>query len=154
MTLRNSLENTLARSSTAPALLVVTDSHVGSTLAADFDATVDVSLLTDRESVAAQAPDSVRTVIGDMTDNETLASVSSAAVAVVALRRDRQALLVTQLLRTRFGIESVVVLLNDPRRHEAVAELATDVVCRSTCLSVELRDAIEQTLPEPSSSHS
>ncbi|MDS0259683.1 hypothetical protein NDI56_09795 [Haloarcula sp. S1CR25-12] len=114
MTLRTRLTDTLARSPSAPSLLVVTDSNVGSTLAAG----------------------------------------AGAAVAVVALRRDRRASLVAQLLRTRFETGSLVVLLDDPQRREAVADIATTVVCGSTCLSAALGAAVEQTLSEPTSSHS
>lgn len=154
MTLRTHLTDTFARSPTAPSLLVVSDSHVGSTLAADADATADVHLVTDRASIAARTPDGVRTTVGDVTDGETLAAGAGAAVAVVALRRDRRALLVTQLLRTRFDTGSLIVLLNDPQRRDAVADIATAVVCASTSLSTELGAALEQTLPEPTESNS
>jgi len=154
MTLRTRLTDTLGRSPASPSLLVVTDSYVGSTLAADVDATGDVHLVTDRAGVAARTPDGVRTTVGDVTDGETLAAGAGAAVAVVALRRDRRALLVTQLLRTRFETGSLVVLLNDPQRRAAVADIATTVVCGTTCLSAALGAAVEQTLSESTSSHS
>ena len=72
MTLRTRLEGALA-SSSAPSLLVVTDSHVGSTLVADFESVVDVGLVTDSERVAKRAPDGVRTDVGDLTTPRTLA---------------------------------------------------------------------------------
>ncbi|WP_262180340.1 NAD-binding protein [Haloarcula laminariae] len=153
MTLRTRLEGPLA-GSPAPSLLVVTDSYVGTTLAADYESVADVGLVTDSERVAKRAPDGVRTDVGDLTAPETLAAGSEATVAVVAVGRDRRALLVTQLLRTQFDIGSVVVLLNDPERHDVVDDVATHVVCGSSCLSGELGAALEQTLPEPSESHS
>ncbi|PSP62371.1 potassium transporter [Halobacteriales archaeon QH_8_67_36] len=153
MTLRTRLEGALAGSS-APSLLVVTDSYVGSTLVADFESVADVGLVTDSERVAERAPDGVRTDVGDLTTPRTLAVGAEATVAVVALGRDRQALLVTQLLRTQFDVGAVVVLLDDPERHDVVDDVATHVVCGSSCLSGELGDALEQALPEPSESHS
>jgi len=152
MTLRTRLEGALAGSS-APSLLVVTDSYVGSTLVADFESVADVGLVTDSERVAERAPDGVRTDVGDLTTPGTLAVGAEATVAVVALGRDRQALLVTQLLRTRFDVGAVVVLLDDPERHD-VNDVATHVVCGSSRPSGELGDALERTLPEPSESYS
>ena len=152
MTLRTRLEDALADSS-APSLLVVTDSYVGSTLVADFESVADVGLVTDSERVAERAPDGVRTDVDDLTTPGTLAVGAEATVAVVALGRDRQALLVTQLLRTRFDVGAVVVLLDDPERHD-VNDAATHVVCGSSRPSGELGDALERTLPEPSESHS
>jgi len=154
MTLRIPLADTLAQSVTAPALLVVTDGHVGSSLAADIGGDLDVRLVTERAAVADRTPDGVRTAVGDPTERETLAAVGDVDIAVVALRRDRQALLVAQLLRTRLGVESVVLLLNDPERHDVVEDVATTVVCASSCLSAELGAAIDRTLPDPVSSNS
>jgi len=151
MTLRTRLTDTLVRSSTTPSLLVVSDSHVGAALAADFDAETAVTLATDRDAVAAVAPDAVRTVVGDVTTLGTLgaADADEATVAVLALGSDRRTLLVRQLLRTRFGVQDVVALLNDPKRRAALTDHATTVVCGSTCLADALGDAVERTLPAP-----
>ena len=48
----------------------------------------------------------------------------------------------------------LVVRINDTRRAEAFDGVATTVVCGSTCLSAELRAALEQTLPASTLSHS
>jgi len=154
MTLQTRLAAAFASSPAPPSLLVVTDSYVGSTLAADFESVTDVALVTEDEGVAARAPDSVGTEVGDVAAPETLAAGAGASVAVVAVRLDRQALLVTQLLRARFDVDAVVVLLNDPERHDILADVATTVVCGSSCLSAELGDAVERTLPEPTESYS
>ena len=137
MTLRTRLEGALAGSS-APSLLVVTDSYVGSTLVADFESVADVGLVTDSERVAERAPDGVRTDVGDLTTPRTLA-----VGAVVVLTTPGTP-----------AVGAVVVLLNDPERHDVVDDVATHVVCGSSCLSGELGDALEQALPEPSESHS
>ncbi len=152
MTLRTRLKDTLDRSPTVPSLLVVTDTHAGSTLATEVAATADVTLLADSERVAARTPDGVRAIVGDVTDRTTL-TAADATVAVVALRRDRRALLVAQLLRTS-GVDDIVLLLNDPERYDAVTDVATAVVCGSSCLSAALGDAVERMLPEHTESHS
>jgi len=155
MTFRTRLTDTLARSAKAPSLLVVSDTHVGAALAEDFDAVADVTLVTDRDAVVTAAPDGVPTVVGDVTALDTLSrAASDGAVAVLALARDRRALLVRQLLRTRYGVDDVVVLLNDPARRTALSDPATTVVCGTTCLADALGDAVEGTLTEPTEPHS
>ena len=155
MTLRPRLTDRLTGSSTVPSLLVVSDSHVGATLAADLDVAA-VTVVTDRDAVAAVAPDGVRTVVGDVTTLKTFAAADAdeATVAVLALDHDRRTLLVRQLLRTRFDVEDVVVVLNDPERRVALTDASTSIVCGPTCLAAALGDAVERTLPEPTESHS
>ncbi|MFC7026528.1 potassium transporter [Halomicroarcula sp. GCM10025324] len=150
MTLRTSLRDALARTAGPPRLAVVSDWHVGAALATAYDS-VDVRLVTDHAGVAGQVPDGVRVTVGDLTAVDTLQGATDAAAAVVALRSDRRALLVTQLLRTQFDIDSVVVLLNDPQRRDAIADLASAVVCGSTCLATELQRTVETTLGEAES---
>ncbi|MFC7019272.1 MULTISPECIES: NAD-binding protein [Haloarcula] len=146
MTLRPSLRDALARTTGPPTLLVVSDCHVGSTLASAFDDGADVRLVTDHEGVAATVRDGVDVTVGDVTALRTLQAADGATAAVVALRRDRQAILVTQLLRAHFDVETVVVLLNDPERREAIEDIATAVVCGATSLATELQRAVETTL--------
>jgi len=152
MTLRTRLPDRLTSESTAPSLLVVSDSRVGATLAADIDA-IDIHLVADCESDVARVPDAVRTTVGDVTTLETLATADAdeATAAVLALGSDRRALLVAQLLRTRFGVDDVVALLNDPERHDALTDTGVTVVCASSCLAAALGDAVQTTLSEPSS---
>jgi len=155
MTLRTRLPDRITGSSTARSLLVVSDTHVGSALAADFDGAAGVTLVTDRDAVATAAPDGVRTIVGDVTTRDVLSAVDAdeTTIALLALESDRQTLLVRQLLRTRFGVEDVVVLLNDPGRRAALADATTTVICGSTCLAAALGEAVERTLPEPTESH-
>jgi len=152
MTLRTRLTDRLAHAPRSPSLLVVSDCYVGALLVDDLDGTADISLVTDLSRVAGRAPERVQTTVGDLTSVETLAGGADADVAVVVLKQDRRALLVSQLLRTKLDIDSLVVVLNDPRRHDLLDGIATDVVCRSTCLSAALSDALARTLPEHVSS--
>ena len=57
------------------------------------------------------------------------ADVSADDVAVVLAGRDSRTLLVTQLLRTRFGVERVCAVLNDPRNRDAFDIPGVTVVC-------------------------
>ena len=148
MTLRPSLRDMLARDTGPPRLLIISDSHVGSALASAFDTDVDARLVTDHEGVAETVRDDVDVTVGDLTALETLREADDATAAVVALRRDRQAILVTQLLRAHLDIEEIVVLLNDPQRREAIEDVAAAVVCGSTHLATELQRAVETTLPD------
>lgn len=147
MTIRTRLEDTIDHSSADASLLVVSDSYVGPLLASNIDAE-GTHLVTDTDRVAAQTSDSVRTTVGDVAAAETLDAVTDAPVAVVALQRDQQTLLVAQLLRTQFEVDAIVILLNDPERREAFDHVATSIVCVSTCLSTELSNTFEQMLPE------
>jgi Trk K+ transport system NAD-binding subunit len=145
---RTRLGDTSDRPSNEMSLLVVSDSHVGSLLATDIGS-ARVHLITDTTTVAAQAPDSVQTTVGTVTSTETLRIGADATAAVIALRRDREALPVAQLVRTRFEIDDLLVLIDDPHRHDAFDDLATTTVCASACLSAELSDALDQTLSNP-----
>ena len=148
MTRIRRLRETLARTAGPPSLLVVSDSHIGTTLAATLAADADIHLVTDREAVAGAAPDDVCVTVGDVTTLRTFGDVSDVTAAVVALGTDRQTLLLTQLLRTRSDIESLVVLLNDPTRRAAIADIASTVVCGSATLSAALQREVESILGE------
>ena len=147
MTIRTHSDDTIVRLSAETSLLVVSDSYVGALLTSDTDAE-GAHLVTDSDRVAARTPDSVRTTVGNVTAAETLDLVTDATVAVVALQRDQQTLLVTQLLRKQSEIDTIVILLNDPERREAFEHLANSIVCVPTCLSTELNNTLEQILPE------
>lgn len=56
------------------------------------------------------------------------ADVDEAAAVVVAGRDDAENLLVAQLARSRFGVDRIVVLVNDPRRLPAFEALDMEAV--------------------------
>jgi Trk K+ transport system NAD-binding subunit len=127
-------------------MLVISDHHAGSVLAGDLAGDTDVHLVTDCEQVATQAPETVRVTVGDVSSSETLEAAADAVAAVVALSRDRTAVLVTQLLRTQFDITDIVAVVNDPQRHVAFDGLAT-TVCGSSALATTLAQATETAFP-------
>lgn len=63
-------------------------------------------------------------------DSETLAAAETdrATAVVVAGRNDAENLLVTQLARSRFGVDRLVTVVNDPRRLPAFEPLDAEIV--------------------------
>lgn len=61
--------------------------------------------------------------------------ITSDDLAVVAAGRDGLTLLVVQQLRTRFGLERVLVVVEDPRNREAFDIPGVETVCAETVLS-------------------
>jgi Trk K+ transport system NAD-binding subunit len=131
----------LARTAGPLGLLIVSDWCLGPTLAAEFDSTDDVTLVAPDELMAARAPDHTATVVGDLTMSSTLERAGADAVdtAAVGVRTDSATLLVAQLLRTRFGVETTIVVGQDPTRHDAISDIATAVVSGPECLASALQ---------------
>jgi len=85
----------------------------------------------------------------DMTMLER-AGVSDAAAAVVSTDGDNTNLVIGQVLQKRYGIGTVVVRVLDPARARFYAERGLNTVCPTqTAISV-LRDAVNATQLEPS----
>ena len=134
-----------------PSVLVISDCHVGSEVATTFSRDADACLVTDHDGVAGQTPDDIRVVVGDGRDRAVLrdAGADTTDIALVSMQADHGALLVTQLLRTQFDVETVVVVLNDPQHRSAFESVASEVVCSSQILATELERAVETTLQTP-----
>ena len=131
-----------------PSVLVISDRHVGSEVVAMLDRGTDACLVTDHDGVAGQTPDDIRVVVGDGRERAVLrdAGAETTDVALISMQTDHGAFLVTQLLRTQFGVETVVVVLNDPQNRPAFKSVASEVVCGSQVLATELERAVETTL--------
>jgi Trk K+ transport system NAD-binding subunit len=140
--------DTLARTAGPPALLVVSDSYLGPTLLSEIQPRDGMRLVTHDAGIAARAPTDVDVTVGDVTAVDTLERAADVDAAVVSLRTDRETLLVTQLLRTRFDIGDVLVVLNDPEHRDTLSDVATVVVSGPETLSTELRRTIS-TAAEP-----
>jgi Trk K+ transport system NAD-binding subunit len=63
------------------------------------------------------------------------ADVSEGDLAIVLMRRDSQTLLVTQLLRTTFGLERVYAVLTDPRNRDAFDITGVEVICGADAIA-------------------
>lgn len=134
-----------------PSVLVISDCHVGSEVVTTFSRGANACLVTDHDGVAGQTPDDTRVVVGDGRDRAVLrdAGADTTDIALVSMQADHGALLVTQLLRTQFDVETVVVVLNDPQHRPVFESIASEVVCGSQVLATELERAVETTLQTP-----
>jgi hypothetical protein len=70
------------------------------------------------------------------------AGVTGEELVVVATGADGRSLLVTQQLRTRFGAERVLVVVEDPRNREAFDLQGVTVVCAGGVLSEAVDSAL------------
>jgi trk system potassium uptake protein TrkA len=93
------------------------------------------------ESYEPSEPPGLR---GDPTDARVLdaAGVAGASTVVVATRSDRRNLLIAQLVRTRFDVPRVVVLVNAPERLEPLAEAGHEPVCATSALADVLTERV------------
>lgn len=147
MVSRQTLRDTLARGRGPPSVLVVTDRFVGAEIAGELTEIATVGVVTDAESVADRA-DGTTPTVGDVMAAETLAAADAtdADGAVVALTCDRQTMLVAQLLRARFGVRQVTVLVDDPELCDAFDGIATATVTEASVLATETCRQFEPTL--------
>lgn len=92
----------------------------------------------------AYEPGDVPTFVGDPTDVDVLsdAGVESASTVVVTMRSDRRNLLVAQLVRARFDVPRIVVLVNDPDRLPLFTEAGHEPFCATTALSEALGEVV------------
>lgn len=125
---------------------VVGGGHVGRVLAETLDERpLDVAFVDDDSTVVRKARRSgLSAATATLTDPQELrqADVDRARAAIVATPRDSTNLLVVQHLRTRFGVEQVAVLVNDPQNHDAYESLDVDVLCGSTTLASALAELL------------
>lgn len=128
-------------------VLVLGGGHLGRGLADELAGENDVTLVDENEAIVNRAnTNGVTALCAEPTDVDALrtAGVAGTDLAVVATTTDRQNVLATQLLRTRFGVEDVVVLVNDPDVREAVESLGTEAVCVPDRMIPELTAAIDR----------
>lgn len=113
---------------------VLGDGRVGRHVAARLAGDRAVHLLG--RSLPEDLPDGATGEEVSSLDAETLAEadVDEAAAVVVAERNDAKNLLLTQLSRSRFDVDRVVVLVNDTRRTPAFEALDVEVVDAATVL--------------------
>lgn len=121
--------------------------HVGTSTARRLQAAGhDVSLIDP-----AADPDDVPGVLGDPADVRVLeeAGVPDALTVVVATPDDGRNLLIAQLVRARFDVTRILVLVNAPDRYEVVADVGHVPVCVTTAVADTLVDSVERTREDP-----
>jgi hypothetical protein len=130
----------------ASRLLVVGGGHVGRRLAESLAEAHAVHHL-DTDPNVVRDPDSHGTSHApDLSSPSALAAtgVTAGDDAVVATGRDSRSLLVTQQLRTRFGLERLLVVLEDPRNREAFDLPGVEVVCAGATLSAAVGSLVTE----------
>ena len=101
---------------------------------------------TDPYAVARAEDAGVAASDGDPTHVLVLqeAGIEPGTTVVVAGERDSANLLVAQLVRTKFGVRDVVVLVNDPRNRVAFAESGVETVSAADVLTEALADVVRR----------
>lgn len=134
-----------------PHVLVVGGGHVGHAIASSLATTGDVTLVDDSESICGRAEDAdISMYCGNPVDAGVLASAGAdgADVAVVATPVDSQTFLATQHLRTRFDIDAIVALADDPELADLIGDRTDAVVTTPSILAEELVSAVQRvTIP-------
>lgn len=126
--------------------LVVGGGHIGRTVASDISDTYDVTFLSRAMQVIERAErDGVVAHHVDKIESSTLDEVDArnASLAIVASEDDGTNLLVAQLLRTRFDVETVVIRVNDRDKLDSVDELDVETVCVPDLLVGEVAERLE-----------
>lgn len=129
--------------------LIVGGDHVGGQLAvllADVDA---VQYLDDDPVDVTEAGVVGREV--DITDRRQLERVGldDAETVVVASESDSVNLLVSQLIRTSFDVDRVIVRINDPRNRDLFEATGVETVCVADALARALEAAVMRNTEDP-----
>lgn len=125
-------------------ILVVGGGRIGRRLAERLAATHAVHHLdTDPNVVRAGGPHAASHA-PNLASPAALAATGIAGddAAVVATGLDSRNLLVVQQLRTRLGLERLLVVLEDPRNREAFDLPGVEVVCAGAVLSSAVEEAV------------
>lgn len=124
--------------------------QVGSALARRLNGEYEVSFVDDDPQAVARAEDAgVAASDGDATEVPVLqtAGIEPETTVVVAGDCDSENLLVAQLVRTKFGVRDVVVLMNDTRNGVAFADREIGLVSAADVLADALVHAVRNRQP-------
>lgn len=128
-----------------PEYCVLGGEHLGAEIARRLQAEGhSVSLVDERHDPAA-----VPGVQGRPEDARVLedAGVPEASMVIVATSQDSRNLLIAQIVKVRFGVSEVLVLVNTPDQYDLVAEAGHEPICATTVLSDTVVDELESTEP-------
>ncbi|WP_135805673.1 NAD(P)-binding protein [Halorussus marinus] len=131
--------------------LVVGGGHVGRLLAERLATDYEVTFLATAPEAAQRADESTVTARHvEEISAETLDRIGAgeASLAVVASRTDGSNLLAAQLLRTRFGVDRILMLVNDPDRVDSLETLDVDAVCASDLVASGVNDRLKRSSGE------
>ena len=125
-------------------LLVVGGGQVGRRLAESLATTHAVHHLDTDRNVTRTPESHEASHASDLASPSALAAtgITGDDEAVVATGLDGRSLLVVQQLRTRFGLERLLVVLEDPRNREAFDLPGVEVVCPGETLSAAVSSLV------------
>lgn len=126
--------------------IVVGGGYVGRTVATHLSDEYDVTFVSRNQQAAERtARDGVTAHHVEDVDANTLGEVDAedASLAVVASAEDGVNFLVAQLLRTRFGVENVVIRVDDREKLDSFDDLDVETVCVPDLLVEEVSDRLE-----------
>jgi trk system potassium uptake protein TrkA len=94
-------------------------------------------------------PATIQGYHGDPGDAAVLADagIDASSVVIVLTPTDSRNLLIAQLVRTRFGVADVFVLVNRPERYDLVAEAGCEPISGTSARSGMLSDSLAETTP-------
>lgn len=126
-------------------ILILGGSYIGAALARHLGDDADVILLDPDPCVVARAERAGLTAHEadiDSTSDLREHGVRAADITVVASDDDGTNLLAAQLLRVAFGVERVIVRVNDPQNRDSFEELDIETVCATTVLADRLGENV------------
>ena len=90
------------------------------------------------------------TIIGTGIDEDVLrrAGIESAEVFIAVTNGDNRNIMASQVARTVFDVEHVVVRIYDPVREDTYRRLGLRTVCPTTTISALIIDLINDVLPD------
>ncbi|PSQ25906.1 hypothetical protein BRD03_12560 [Halobacteriales archaeon QS_9_68_17] len=124
---------------------VIGDDGVGIGVVKNLSGAADPTFVgPSRRTVDAAESAGIDARRADLTDPWSLrrTGVDDADLAVVACERDDRNVLVARILRTKLGVDDVVVRLSDPRNADAFDAMDVDTVCVSSMLAEEIADRL------------
>lgn len=140
---RGSFENEYA--------LVVGGGHVGRTVASHLGDDYDVAFVSrNRKVVERSTHGGVTAHHAEEIDANTLreANAADASLAVVASPEDGTNFLVSQLLRTTFAVENVVIRIDDRENADSFDDLDVETVCVPDLLVDEVSARLESVVDD------
>lgn len=126
--------------------LVVGGGHIGRTVASYLSDDHDVAFVSrNRRAVERTEREGIVSYYVEEMDAAALGETGAenASVAVVASPDEAVNFLVAQLLRTRFGVENVVLRVDDREKLDSFDDLDVEAVCIPDLLAEELAARLE-----------
>lgn len=131
--------------------LVVCGGHVGRSLAVSLVDDYDVTFVSTRPEVVDRADrDGLAAHHVETVDANSLERVGAgdASLAVAASGDDGTNLLAARLFSAKFGVEDVVLRVNDPERVDSFDDLDVTTVCVPDLLTAEVSTRLEAAADE------